>query len=53
MWFYAVTLFGIAVIAEVLGLGGTPAKAVAVENMLFIALFLTFIVTAFKSFLSR
>jgi uncharacterized membrane protein YtjA (UPF0391 family) len=53
MWYYAAALFGIAVIAELLGLGGIPAKAVAVENSLFVVLFLTFIVTAFKRFLAR
>jgi uncharacterized membrane protein YtjA (UPF0391 family) len=50
MWCYAAALFGIAVIAEVVGLGGTPAQAVAIENILFIALLLTFVVTAFKRF---
>lgn len=53
MWCYAVALFGIAVIAEALGLGGIPAKAVEIENILFIVLLLTLIVTAFKRFVRR
>ena len=53
MWCYAVVLIGIAVIAEVVGLGGTPAKVVAIENILFIVLLLTFIVTAVGRFVRR
>jgi uncharacterized membrane protein YtjA (UPF0391 family) len=41
--YYAAGLFGIAVIAEVLGLGGIPAKALETENVLFIVLLLAFI----------
>ena len=40
-------------IAEVLGLSGTPAKAVEVENILLIVLLFTFIVTAIGRFLRR
>ena len=43
MSYYAAGLFGIAVIAEALGLGGIPAKAVETENILFIVLLLAFI----------
>jgi uncharacterized membrane protein YtjA (UPF0391 family) len=51
--YYAAAFFSIAVIAEVLGLGGIPAKAVEIENILFIALLLTFIVTACRRFVRR
>jgi uncharacterized membrane protein YtjA (UPF0391 family) len=53
MWCYAAALVGIAVIAEVLGLGGIPAKAVEIQNILLIALLIAFIVTALKRFLRR
>ena len=53
MWCYAIAFFGVAVIAEVLGLGGIPAKAVEVENILFIVLFLTLIVLTFKRCVRR
>jgi uncharacterized membrane protein YtjA (UPF0391 family) len=53
MWCYAAALIGIAVIAEVAGLGGTPAKAVEIENILFIVLLLAFVVTAFRRFVRR
>ena len=53
MWCYAAVLIGIAVIAEIVGLGGTPAQAVGLENILFIVLLLTFVVTAFKRFVRR
>ena len=48
MWCYAIAFFGLAVIAEVLGLGGIPAQAVELENILFIVLFLTLIAMTFK-----
>jgi uncharacterized membrane protein YtjA (UPF0391 family) len=51
MWCYAAALFGIVVIAEALGLGGIPAKEVEIENILFIVLLLTCIVTAFRRFI--
>lgn len=50
---YAAVLFGIAVIAEILGLGGIPAKAVETENLLFIVLLLAFIVKVLGSFVRR
>lgn len=53
MWCYAAALIGIAVLAEIVGLGGTPAKTVEIENMLFIGLLLAFVVTAFKGFVRR
>ncbi len=53
MWCYAAVLAGIAVIAEVAGLGGTPAQAVELENILFIGLLLTLIVTVFRGFAKR
>ena len=53
MVYYAAALFGIVVISEILGLGGIPAKAVEIENILFIVLLLTFIVTVFKGFVRR
>jgi len=53
MWCYGAALIGIAVIAEVVGLGGAPAKAVEVEDILFIALLLAFIVTADRRFVRR
>ena len=53
MWGYAAALLGIAVIAEAVGLGGAPAQAVAIENILFIVLLLAFAVTAFKGFVRR
>jgi uncharacterized membrane protein YtjA (UPF0391 family) len=48
MWCYAAALFGIVVIAEALGLGGIPAQAVEIENILFIVLLAAFVVMAFK-----
>ena len=53
MWCCAAVLIGIAVVAEVVGLGGTPAQAVQLENILFIVLLLTFVVVAFKRFVRR
>jgi len=53
VWCYAAALFGLAIIAEVLGLGGIPAKAAEIENILFIVLLLTLIVTAFRTFVRR
>ena len=53
MWCYAAVLIGIAVIAEVVGLGGTPAQAVGLENILFIGLLLTLIATVFRGFARR
>jgi uncharacterized membrane protein YtjA (UPF0391 family) len=47
---YAAALFGIAVIAEVLGLGGIPAQAVDTENILFIVLLLSFIGMVLRRF---
>jgi len=46
MWCYAAVLIGIAVIAEVVGLGGTPAPAVGFANILFIVSLITFVATA-------
>lgn len=53
MWCYVVALFGIAVIAEVLGLGGIPAQAVEIENILFIVLLLTLIGAVLRKFTRR
>lgn len=53
MWCYAAVLIGIAGIAEVVGLGGAPAKAVEIENILFIVLLLAFVVTVFRGFVRR
>ena len=53
MWCYAAVLIGIAAVAEVVGLGGTPAQAVELENILFIGLLLTFVVTVFRGFARR
>lgn len=53
MWSYAAVLIGIAVIAEVIGLGGTPAQAVEIENILFLVLLLTFVVMVFRRFVRR
>ncbi len=53
MWCYAAVLIGIAVVAEVVGLGGTPAQAVELENILFIGLLLGFMVTVFRGFVRR
>ena len=50
MWSYAAALFGIAITAEAVGLGGIPAKTLVVENILFIALLLALMVAAFKRF---
>jgi uncharacterized membrane protein YtjA (UPF0391 family) len=50
MWYYAAALFGIAVTAEALGLGGIPAQAVEVENILFILFLLTFIGMVLRRF---
>jgi uncharacterized membrane protein YtjA (UPF0391 family) len=41
--YYAAVIFGIVVIAEVLGLGGIPAKALEIENILFVVLLLAFV----------
>jgi len=46
--YYAAALFGIAVIAEVLGLGGIPAKAVENQNILFIVLLIAFVAVILK-----
>lgn len=53
MLYYAAALLGIVVIAEVVGLGGIPEKAVEIENIVFIVLLLTLIATAFKRFVRR
>ena len=53
MWYYAAAFFGIAVAAEALGLGGIPAKAVETENLLFILLLVTFIVTVLRRYSRR
>jgi uncharacterized membrane protein YtjA (UPF0391 family) len=53
MWCYAAALFAIAAIAEVLGLGGIPAKAVETENTLFVVLLLTFILIVLRRFVRR
>jgi uncharacterized membrane protein YtjA (UPF0391 family) len=50
---YAALLFGIAVIAEVVGLGGIPAQAVAAENILFIVLLLVLIGIVLRRFVRR
>lgn len=50
MWYYAVALLGIAVLAEMLGLGGIPAPAVETENILFIVLLFTFIAMVVRRF---
>jgi uncharacterized membrane protein YtjA (UPF0391 family) len=42
MYFSAV-IFGIAIIAEALGLGGIPAKALEIENFLLVGLLLAFL----------
>ena len=51
--YYAAALFCIAVTAEALGLGGIPAHALALENILFIVLLLTFIAVVCKKFARR
>jgi uncharacterized membrane protein YtjA (UPF0391 family) len=48
MWIYAVAIVGIAIVAEVIGLGGVPAPAVEIENILFVVLLLTFIATLLR-----
>lgn len=53
MIYYAAALFCIAVTAEALGLGGIPAHALALENILFIVLLLTFIAVVCKKFARR
>jgi len=53
MWYYAAAFFGIAIAAEVLGLGGIPARSVETENLLFILLLVTFIVTVLRRFAQR
>ena len=40
--YYAAAIFGAAVFAEILGLGGIPAKALEYENILFVVLLLAF-----------
>ena len=53
MWCYAAMLLGIAVIAEAVGLGGVPAPAVEIENVLFIVLLLVLIVRVLGRFVRR
>ena len=53
MWCNAALLAGIAVIAEVAGLGGTHSQDVELENILIIGLQLTLIVTVFRGFAKR
>lgn len=53
MRYYAAGLLGIAVLAEALGLGGVPAQAVELENMLFTLLLITLIVTVLRRFMQR
>ena len=53
MWIYAAALFGIAVTAEALGLGGIPAHAAGIEYILFIVLLLAFIAMVCKRFVRR
>ena len=53
MWCYAAAIVGIALIAETLGLGGIPAQGVEIENVLFVVLLLTFIVTALRRSVRR
>jgi uncharacterized membrane protein YtjA (UPF0391 family) len=43
MWYYAAAFLALAALAEVLGLGGIPQKAVEIENILFTGLLLAFI----------
>lgn len=43
MWIYAVAIFGIALVAEAVGLGGVPAQAVEIENILFVVLLIALI----------
>ena len=53
MWCYAAAIVAIAVIAEALGLGGVPAPAVEIENVLFIALILAFTAMALRKSVRR
>lgn len=53
MFYHVAALLGIVAIAEVLGLGGIPAKAVETENIVFMVLLLAFFVTAFKGIVRR
>jgi uncharacterized membrane protein YtjA (UPF0391 family) len=53
MWRYAAVLLGIAVIAEAVGLGGVPAPAVEIENVLFIVLLLVLIARMLGRFARR
>jgi uncharacterized membrane protein YtjA (UPF0391 family) len=49
MWCYAAAIIPAVAIAEMLGLGGVPEQAVALENVLFIVLLLAFMVAAFRT----
>jgi hypothetical protein len=53
MWVYAVIVVGLAVVAELAGLGGIPAKAMDFENALFIVLLLAFAGAALRRFVRR
>jgi uncharacterized membrane protein YtjA (UPF0391 family) len=48
VWYYAAAFFLLALIAEVLGLGGIPAGAVKIESILFAVLLVTLIATVLK-----
>jgi uncharacterized membrane protein YtjA (UPF0391 family) len=48
MWIYAVAIFGIALVAEAVGLGGVPAQAVEIENILFVVLLVILIATLLR-----
>lgn len=53
MPYYATAFLSIAVIAEALGFGGIPVKAMETENLLLVALLLAFMVTALGRFVRR
>ena len=50
MWYSAIALLGIAVLAEALGLGGIPAQAMETENLVFIVLLFTLIAMTVRRF---
>jgi uncharacterized membrane protein YtjA (UPF0391 family) len=53
MWIYAVAIFGIALVAEAVGLGGLPAQAVEIENILFVVLLITLIAALLRRAVKR
>jgi uncharacterized membrane protein YtjA (UPF0391 family) len=53
VWNYATAFLSIAVTAEAVGLGGIPAQAVEIENIVFIVLLLAFIAVAVRKFMRK